>query len=324
MIDRDDLLDRVIAANPLPSEHPLPDGLDDWRPPLAILTSEETVVEAPDRPPDLPMPDFGGELLSTERSRIMDTQQRPEVQETTRRAGWRTAAIAFAAIILVVGAVVGMAALIRNGADDVAGSGDEPTYAYELNGTLEEEGGGPAAVALGGTVGADGYSFDRNEGLALNVDLGKDYTIETRLRIDDPGGIGEQWAKILDFRDLADDGGLYLHNTENLLFAYRRGGGPYTPVGIWEMGTFHTIRLVRDGEAGTVTVYLDDQLQTWSRFEDGSQVGDTQRLETINDSAYGEALQGGKSMLHVMVDDHETRQKEAAPGEIDYIRITIP
>ena len=87
-----------------------------------------------------PVPDPGrlpatvneAELLMAERSRTMDTQQRPKVQDTTRRTGWRTAAIAFAAVILVVGAVVGIAALARDGDDDVvAVAAEEPTLTFD-------------------------------------------------------------------------------------------------------------------------------------------------------------------------------------------------
>jgi hypothetical protein len=94
--------------------------------------SEETVANAPHRPPSLPMTEIGDELLSTERSRSMDTQQRPDVREPARRTGWRTAAIAFAAVILVVGAVAGIAAMVGDDGDDVVVGGDEePTLTFD-------------------------------------------------------------------------------------------------------------------------------------------------------------------------------------------------
>ena len=90
------------------------------------------------------------------------------------------------------------------------------------------------------------------------------------------------------------------------------------------MGTFHTLRLVRDGDAGTVAVYLDDQVQTWSPTAEGSQLGDTPLPEAFGD-LMGEATHAGQPMLHVMVDDpKEEVQREASSGAIDYIHIAIP
>ena len=96
-----------------------------------------------------------------------------------------------------------------------------------------------------------------------------------------------------------------------------------TPAGSWQMGTFHTIRLVRDGDAGTVAVYLDDQVQTWSPAANGEQLGDIPLLEAFDDFM-GEATQAGQPVLNVMVDDEATTGREALGGEIDYIHITIP
>jgi hypothetical protein len=59
-------------------------------------------------------------LLMIERSRTMDTQQRPASRETKRPPRWRTAVIAFAAVIVVVGATIGIATLITNDNDTAA------------------------------------------------------------------------------------------------------------------------------------------------------------------------------------------------------------
>lgn len=177
MTNRDSLLYRVMAANPLPNEQPLPDGLDDRRPPLAILTSEKTVVDASHRPPILPMTEIGAELLPTERSQRMDTQQRPKAQDTAPRTGWRTAAIAFAAIILVVGAVAGIAALIRNGEDDaVAGGAEEPTLTFD----------GTTVTYIGPTTleaGTNTFSLENTHGTP--VDFGKVLSTDENLTMED-------------------------------------------------------------------------------------------------------------------------------------------
>jgi hypothetical protein len=72
-------------------------------------------VPDPDR---LPLTQDEAELRLIERSQAMDTQQRPETQATQRPARSRTAAIAFAAVI-VVGAVVGVAMLMTGDGDDL-------------------------------------------------------------------------------------------------------------------------------------------------------------------------------------------------------------
>ena len=267
----------------------------------------------------------------------MSTKTPPETtaapQETKSR--WPFAVGLVAALVAVVAVAAAVIYL-------VADSGDEPTYAYELDGNLEEEGGAPAAVSLGGTVGAEGYTLGPNEGLTLDVDLGESYTIETRLRMDEADSFAT-WAKIFDYRDLTSDAGLYVHGQDKLQFYFVEGcgdrgddiaqgcltGGPRGPerealsgpAGSWQMGTFHTIRLVRDGDAGTVTLYLDDQVQTWSPVATGEQLGDAPLPEAFDDFM-GEATQAGQPVLNVMVDDRAGR--EALGGEIDYIHITIP
>ena len=74
-------------------------------------------VPDPGRLPETP---HEAELLMIERSRTMDTQQRPASRETKRPPRWRTAVIAFAAIIVVVGATIGIATLITNDNDTAA------------------------------------------------------------------------------------------------------------------------------------------------------------------------------------------------------------
>ena len=85
-----------------------------------------------------PVPDPGrlpetlqeAELLVIERSRTMDTQQRPASREVKRPARWRTALIAFAAVVVAIGATVGIASLIAN--DDVAATPDSvPTLTFD-------------------------------------------------------------------------------------------------------------------------------------------------------------------------------------------------
>lgn len=87
-----------------------------------------------------------------------------------------------------------------------------PAHDYQLNGSLADALGGPALVAGGGSLGPSGYSFGVNQGLALSNALvdGADYSIEIRLSFDDNSTTNNNtWLKIIDFKNLTSDDGLY-------------------------------------------------------------------------------------------------------------------
>lgn len=254
----------------------------------------------------------------------------PESSEisTRKRSRWPLAAAA----LLVVVAAVGVAIYFT------AGSSNEPTYAWEFNGTFEEEGGGPAARSLGETFGDEGFMFEPSTGLSLDVDLGKGYTIETRLRMDDDNPQDRRrYAKLFDFKDRIPDAGLYVYQERQLLFYFSKGCGdvedaaqgcaqsgqdrkPFsTVVGAWQMDTFHTIRLVRDAEAGTVTLYVDDELLPLSPR--AVPTPQSPFVDSMDDFA-SEYVQGETKKLVVVIDDRVT-SGEAGYGEIDYIHITV-
>lgn len=85
-------------------------------------------VSDPGRLPETP---HEAELLMIERSRTMDTQQRPASRETKRPPRWRTAVIAFAAVIVVVGATIGIATLITNDNDTAATPDTAQTLTFD-------------------------------------------------------------------------------------------------------------------------------------------------------------------------------------------------
>jgi hypothetical protein len=136
--DRDDLLHRVMAANPHPKEQALPASFAELRPPLALLIRKGTAMDTPTEPqPAIPEPHLlplavdEDELLTIERSRTMDTQQRPEVQATQRPGRWRTAAIVLTTLIMV-GAVAGVALLIAGNGNDLVTVADAvPTLTFD-------------------------------------------------------------------------------------------------------------------------------------------------------------------------------------------------
>ena len=120
-----------------------------------------------------PVPDPGrlpetlqeAELLVIERSRTMDTQQRPASREVKRPTRWRTAVIAFAAVVVVMGATIGIASLIAND-DDVAATPDTvQTLTFDGQSTTYQ---GPETLPAG-TVFTLTLENTSNETVQFNV-----------------------------------------------------------------------------------------------------------------------------------------------------------
>jgi hypothetical protein len=93
MSQRDDLLRRVTAANPLPDERALPDEVVDSRPPLDLLINRGA--------------DVVGKAPSTAAS-------------ARKRSWWAKPAIVFAAACLLIFATIGIVAVSRGGQSDSA------------------------------------------------------------------------------------------------------------------------------------------------------------------------------------------------------------
>jgi hypothetical protein len=80
------------------------------------------------------------------------------------------------------------------------------THWYQFNGDLSDSQGGPSLVANGGTTFAGGYSFAANQGLSLTGALSANvYTIDLTFSLGTKAG----WSKIVDFKGLDVDSGLY-------------------------------------------------------------------------------------------------------------------
>ena len=218
---------------------------------------------------------------------------------------------------------------------------DGPTYAWELNGSFEEEGDGqPARSVSDKAIDAQGFVFTgRSGGLGLDVDLGASYIIEMRVRLDE--GSVPRWVKLLDFKDRWSDAGLYVYEGSKLNVVVKSpcpAGVEDKTQGCWpgeearfylyglddaiEMGEYVTIRFERDGGSDTIQAYVNDVLQTWSP---GGGYGTTpekealERIDRVED--YNDEMLLLSTSLYVMSDDIATGG-EATKGEIDYIHIT--
>ena len=158
--------------------------------------------------------------------------------------------------------------------------------------------GGPDLAALGGSIFiGSGYDFGPNQGLNLssaNIDPAE-YTIEIDFSFRDLAG----FQKILDFKDLVADAGLY-----TLDDALRFFGPSASSDSILTIDTLHHLVLTRDGTTDEVRASID-----------GTEVF---RFVDTGESAVFSATD---QIIRFFQDDTATSQLEAEGGFVDRIRI---
>lgn len=159
---------------------------------------------------------------------------------------------------------------------------------YELNGSLADANGGSALTAHGGTLGATGYRFGYNQGLALQS-LGPVYTIDMLYRFDALSA----WRKLIDFSGLALDFGLYVRDQSYDFYPERGGMGLLTP------GQDTRLTMTRDANALV------------SLYEDGRLAG------SFTDT--GSYTNAGSNPVTFFQDDRNG--SESGTGTVDFIRI---
>ena len=172
-----------------------------------------------------------------------------------------------------------------------------PVHVYELDGSLADTMGGPDLVALSGTLTPDGYDFGPNEGLNLSsASIDPDeYTIEIDFSFDDLSG----FQKVLDFKDLVADAGLYTQNDTLRFYSPHFISG-----NILSVDTLHHLVLSRDGATEEVRASID-----------GTEVF---RFVDTGDAAVFSATD---QIIHFFQDDNKTSQNEVASGFVDRIRL---
>lgn len=170
---------------------------------------------------------------------------------------------------------------------------------YEFQNTLADSLGGPALTSLGGTLGAGTYTFGAQQGLSLSNALtgGQDatYTIFMNFELDALTG----YRKILDFKNLASDNGLYNLDTDLNYFNFAFGStGAFAP------GTFAQVVLTRDNATGLVVGYVDGVQQI--SFTD-----------TTSDAVFNAA----NNVINFFQDDNVTGGRESSSGSVSQIKI---
>lgn len=184
---------------------------------------------------------------------------------------------------------------------DDAGFG--PIHHYPLITSLADNLGGPPAVSLGGQLRADGYRFGPNQGLSLASAMPSSvYTIDATVEIDSIPTQG--WRKLIDFKNLTTDEGLYYFDVDKFQFVVVAGTSFATSDGgVVSAGTVHRITLTRDASA-TVAGYVDGIV----RF-------------SFVDTAAVATFSAPQQMAEMVVDDTTTSQGEADGGTIRDVTI---
>jgi hypothetical protein len=182
-------------------------------------------------------------------------------------------------------------------------------YSYDFSGDLTDSlGNGPDLVSEGGVVVAttQEFKFDDNGGLTLsgfNAALASHYTIEMRVMFDTLFATqGSSWIKLIDFKNLGDDNGLYSYATGS---SAEMQFYPFTNVDTQDAfspGTYTTVVITRNADTEEVSVYADGE---GFSFEVSDTPGDT-----IFDGP-----------MRFVQDDSTTGFREAASGSIGYVRI---
>jgi hypothetical protein len=187
---------------------------------------------------------------------------------------------------------------------DAAGPPDAPAPApihrYRLDGDYTDDHGGPALVGLGGSFDAAGYRFAINQGLGLsNAMPVAVYTVDVKLAFD----AMMSWRKVLDFKRLADDSGLYVHDAQ-LAFVEDAGNAEYV-------------------SSSALLVAATPFELTLTRGVDGAVVGYVNRVLEFSttDRLGAGTFTEQDALAEFAIDDLPTSQQEASSGVIREIRI---
>jgi hypothetical protein len=176
-------------------------------------------------------------------------------------------------------------------------SGATLTHDYNLTSSLNDLIGSTPLNSDGGAVTALGYSFLANQGLNVSSVLTKtgDYSILIDFSFQDLSG----YRKILDFKDLTSDDGLY--NLDTDLNYYNASFGP---TGSFTPDTLARVVITRDAATQQVVGYVNG-------------VEDVSFTDTTGDATFT----GPNAILRFFEDDNVTGEREASAGLATHISI---
>jgi len=167
---------------------------------------------------------------------------------------------------------------------------------YELNGSYLDAFGGNPIVPNGGTLSATEYVFGSGQGPNVSgvIDPAT-YCIEMRFTPIAVSG----WRKILDFKNLGSDNGLYIYNSKLQFYPHPPG-----PDVVFAPGAPVTVLFTRDGPTKEMNGYVNGVLQ-W----------------TITDTPNDATFSGVNNIIQILIDDLVVGG-EFTSGSLDYFRIS--
>ena len=173
-------------------------------------------------------------------------------------------------------------------------------HLYNLNGSFADAFGGPSLTAGGsagaGTLGSTTYTFGANQGLSLSSALPSNSTYS--LLLDFSFEQLSSFRKIVDFKALTSDTGLYNLNTALNFFPVTTG-----PAGAFEANVLKRLVITRDASSSQFTGYVNGLPQL-----------------TFVDSGALATFTGTNSIINFFNDDAGTAG-EASAGLVDRIAI---
>lgn len=173
---------------------------------------------------------------------------------------------------------------------------------YELNNSYTDQLGGPSLVPLGGTLNATRYSFGANQGLSLTGGFAEygNFSLEMKFNFASLDG----WQKIVDFKNLSLDEGLYDYN-KKLQFVVVSGSGFETaPNEGFAPNQDVNLVLTRNGNTNQVVAYL-------------SGIEQFSFIDSTNQAVFSSV----GNIANFFIDDQNTGGFESSAGSVDYLRI---
>uniref|UniRef100_Q027E8 Ice-binding protein C-terminal domain-containing protein n=1 Tax=Solibacter usitatus (strain Ellin6076) TaxID=234267 RepID=Q027E8_SOLUE len=163
-------------------------------------------------------------------------------------------------------------------------------HTYDLTSALTDLVGSTPLNSDGGSIGPAGYAFGANQGLNVSSALSNagNYSILVDFSFQDLSG----YRKILDFKDLASDNGVYNLNTDLNFYNFAFG-----PNGAFTVNTLARVIVTRDSGTGLEVGYVNG-VQEFS-FTDVSSDG---------------VFTGTNGIIRFFEDDGATSQREASGG----------
>lgn len=162
---------------------------------------------------------------------------------------------------------------------------------FQLNGSYASSAGAGSISPAGGSLGATGYTFGANQGLSIALPESLSvYTIKAAFHFDTVAG----YRKIVDFKNLGSDDGLYALNGGLMFFPVAGAAGSFSP------GENIVATISRDA-AGIVSATLNG-VQAW----------------TFADTAGRAIFDSG--FIKLFMDD-TSYTGEASAGFVDYVQV---